>query len=310
MLGKKVSLFLAIIALVGVTYAYSGTLLNAQTMYALQDMPAPPSNFTIEVTGKWSHNGKIVLRVFSVDTNCVDYQGTPICGNKAIDSTVTIAAVHEHGPRSRLVLESHVDNPGPQNTGTSTDLKLTGFWDKNGDIEINFSYTLEPRNKGPTAYAIVSLKNIYTGKVNSQNVYNGHVFARANAYLVINNVPRLTPYQMVIIPMTPFTSAVENRATPYRALSPYATTSLSNPVAAYEISGELTNIVLGADDFFSATAHIYTPNDYLTLNKTGTIYGKAYAVPRYEDMLHIYASRFTSDDGIIYALDNADFVIQ
>ena len=326
----------------------TGVLMNAQTLYPLQQAPVDPSRSEITFTGKWSYNGLVVLHVSDPDTECVTYQGQQICGNRAADTTYTFRAVFTGGTRSYFQLVSVVNNEGPQSTGIVFDVKVAGYWDKNGEVEINLSYTLTPFNKGPATYAIVSIKNIYTGVVDAQNNYQGYVSMRANAYLVTGGVPRTTPYQMVVVPDTFMQSGVINHSVPRRALSPYASTNPakftgpvtvsgsvssivlssdntsytgvgtivtpynvnpSQPVAALEVSGTFSNIVLGTGNRFTADANIYTPNYGATVNQTGTVKGSFYLVPNYSNLYHIYTMEFADSGGNLHVMDNADVII-
>lgn len=284
--------------------------MNNQVLYSLQAAPVDPSFSEITITGKWSYNGQIVLRVWDPNTTCVVYQGQSICGNRAIDATFTFKAVFTSGTHSDITFLSVVDNQGPQNTGIVSNVKVAGFWDKNGDMEIYLSYTLNPYNKGPTAYATVSIKNSYIGKVNAQNAFAGNTLMRGDAYLVINNVPQVNPYQMVVVPFDAMSSGMINLAVPHRALSPYATTNPSQPVAGREVSGVLSNIVYGVGDKFTADAWLYTPNDMVSFNHTGVLEGAMYQIPRYSNLYHIFASRFTDELGMLHVLDNADVKVQ
>lgn len=325
----------------------TGKLMNAQPMYTLQDRPVDPSLSTIEFTGKWNRNGRVVLHIYNPDTNCVTYNGSLICGNRAADVTYTFVAVHTSGSRSYFQLESVVNNPGPQNTGIVYDVKVAGYWRKDGEVEIYLSNTLEASNKGVSAYAVVSMKTIYSGSVDKHNVFNGHVMVRANPYLVVGGVPRPTLYQMVSAPYTPFSSAIINQAVPRRAKSPYSETnpakitapvtiSFSNtslscnsagsctavgpiisaisinpstPVADLQISGDLSNVVFGAGNFFTAEARIFTANYGATFNQTGVMKGSFYRVPDHKNLYHIYAADFVDSLGKIHILDNADVVL-
>lgn len=325
----------------------TGQLMNAQPMWTLQDQPVDPSLSTIAFTGKWSHNGQVVLHIYNPNTTCIPYNGQPVCGNRATDVTYTFKAVFKGGQRSYFELLSVVDNPGPQNTGIVSNVKVTGYWDKNGDVEINLSNTLEAANKGATSYAVVSMKTIYTGSVDRDNVFEGHVLVRAIPYIVSNGIPRPNPYQMVTAPYTPFSSTIVNMAIPRRALSPYAesnpakftgpVTVLGNvnsitygesdaytgmgvittpypynpstPVASLGISGTLTNVVFGVGNSFTADANIVTPNYGATFNRTGVMKGSMYQVPRYNNLYHIYAGDFTDSLGKIHIFDSADVIL-
>jgi len=306
---KIVTVLLSVVVLYAVVMgvqALSGTLLNAQPMYMLQDPPVDPTSAEITVTGKWSYNGKITMRIYNPNTTCVIYQGQEYCGNRATDFTVVVKAVHLSGPSSVIQLESVVDNIGPQNTGVTSDFVVGGYWDKQGNIAVHINYQLTPFNKGATTYAIVSINTIYVGKIDSQNNFVGNTFMRANAYLVRNNEIGRNPYQMVVAAFDEVLSGVVNVAIPHRVLSPYATTNPSQPVAALEVAGQFTNIVFGEGDKFTADAWVYTPNDQVTFNRTGTIEGAWYQVPGHADLYHIYASKFIDEDGKQGAFASAD----
>lgn len=287
----------------------TGELMDNQVLYSLQAAPVDPSNTEISFTGRWSHGGKIVLRVSDPNTTCVAYQGQSICGNRAIDSTFTFNVLHRSGSRSDITLDNVVDTPGPQNTGVVSDVKVSGYWDRNGDVEIYLSYKLTPYNKGVSAYAVVGIKSYYVGKVNNRNEYTGNAFMRGNAYLVVNGVYQIDPYQMVIVPFEPMASGVVNLAVPHRGLSPYSTTNPSKPVAGREVTGVLSNVVYGVGDKFTADAWLYTPNDGASFNRTGVIEGAMYQVPRHSNLHHIYASKFVDAQGSVHVFDNANVII-
>jgi hypothetical protein len=306
---KSLTLFVVLVAVCATaanSNPTSGVFRQDQTLYRLHPSPVDPSVAEISFSGKWK-DGTITIHASDPNTTCTVWNNTQICGNRAFDTTFVIGS--DHG---NLYLISHVDHLGPQNTGIVEELRISGYWSKDGLVNVQLDYILTAFNKGPsTNYASVGIKMNYVGTHDKQtNRFDGYAYTKGIAYLFIAGVGRTTPYQLVGVPLHPVNSDGPTMTIPHRGVSPYAAVPLApSPVAPYDVTGSLSNIAFTDGHMLTANVHLVTPNDGITLNFNGTLLANYYQDPSIENVYHITFGKVTASNGDLYQLETSTFIV-